>query len=74
MPTSTPSAAHTSRKLPSGWRVRVAALIIFSRPKRPGTLTTSIVRPSKVVATMRAPGAPPALGHTKLFHWVGPLR
>ena len=55
-------------------RVRLAELIIFSRPKRPGIFTTSTTLPSKVVATILAPGAPDALGQTKLAHCATPLR
>lgn len=68
------SRAHVSSKLPSGNLVRCAVLSRRSRPKLPGSLISSTVRPSKVTAVIFAPGVPWALGQTKLDHCGGVLR
>lgn len=69
-----PSRAHVRSNAPSGRRLRFAVAIRRSRPKRPGSLSSSTVRPSKVVADTRAPGAPCGFGQTKLAHCGGVLR
>jgi len=69
-----PFCVQLSSLMPPASFLRCATSNMRVRPKRPGSLKISTVRPAFVTPTMRTPGAPLALGHTKLVHDGAVLR
>src|SRR5690606_15143581 len=72
-PTDSCSSGQRSSNTSASTRLRWAELIIFSRPKRPGSLKKVSGLPSKPTPVMRTPGVP-GPGHTKCCQLAWPLR